>query len=57
MGWHLVGHYCHQRHKLNFCVRKGNRCFQPTMAVSKNTDYAQFINLFISSIFSFLRED
>ena len=29
----LVGHYCQQHRKLNFCVRNGNRCFQPIMAV------------------------
>ena len=52
MVWLLVGNYCHQHRKLNFCVRKENRCFQPIMAVFKNRRFYLFIKLFIYRITS-----
>ena len=52
MSLRLVGHYSHQHRKLNFCVRKGNRCFQPIMAVFKITLIFAFIKLFIPFIFT-----
>ena len=46
----LAGHYRGQRYKLNFCVRKENRCFQVTMAVFNISSKFRFIKVLVSFI-------